>query len=228
MGQSWSNLLFAHWPVARERLEEVVPPQLPLDEFDRTAWIGITPFRVESLRLRGMPPLPWLSFFPELNVRTYVTVDGKPGIYFFSLDAGRRSAVISARRVYRLPYFHAEMARHAEGEHVRVRSRRISDDGPEAAFRSTYRAAGPATPARPGSLEYFLTERYCLYTLDERQRVLRGEIHHRPWPLQNAEAEVQENSMARPFGVALEGSPLLHFSAHQDVVLWRNEPVEIA
>lgn len=224
MGQTWCELLFAHWPVPRQRLEQVVPPQLPLDELEGRAWIGVTPFRIAGLRLRGTPPAPVVSYFPELNVRTYVTVAGKPGIYFLSLDAARRSAVLSARRYYRLPYFLAEMT-HRSGDEVSFTSRRVSDDGPPAHFAARYRPRDAPSPPRSGSLEHFLTERYCLYTLDERQTVLRGDIHHPPWPLQPATAEIEQNTMAAPFGLELSGTPLLHFAARQDVVIWRIEPV---
>jgi uncharacterized protein YqjF (DUF2071 family) len=225
MGQTWSALLFAHWPVARRRLEEVVPPQLPLDSFDGRAWIGVTPFEVRGLRLRGTPPMPFVSRFPELNVRTYVTVQDKPGIYFLSLDAARLLAVIAARRVYRLPYFHARMAHRPLGAAIEFASERSSRDGPPAGFAGRYSPAGGVRPPSPGSLEYFLTERYCLYTLDERQRILRGEIHHPPWPLRVAEAELSLNTMVEPFGIPLGGSPMLHFSERQDVAIW---PLESA
>jgi uncharacterized protein YqjF (DUF2071 family) len=219
MGQTWCDLLFAHWRVPREELERVVPPQLPIDSFDGSAWLGVTPFLVSGLRIRGTLPVPVLSRFPELNVRTYVSVEGKPGIYFLSLDAASRAAVATARRVYRLPYHHAEMTQERAPAAVRFSSTRVSRDGPPAAFRGSYRPAGSA-PVVGGSLEYYLAERYCLYTLDERQRVLRGDIHHPPWPLQPAEAEFEVNTMTCPFEIRLEGEPILHFSRRQDVVLW--------
>src|SRR5215211_1629516 len=110
MGQTWKQLLFMHWALPAEVLRPVVPAELPIDTFDGKAWIGVTPFEVVGVRLRGTPPVTWLSHFPELNVRTYTTLDGRPGIWFFSLDAARGAAVAAARRLYRLPYFHAQMA----------------------------------------------------------------------------------------------------------------------
>jgi len=225
MAQSWGDLLFAHWPVPVEALAGVVPDQLPIDSRDGAAWIGVTPFVVSGLRLRGTAPVPVVSRFPELNVRTYVTVGGRPGIYFLSLDAARRSAVFAARRSYRLPYFRAQMAQRRSGDEVHFSSNRISPDGPRATFAARFRPVGPAVPTLPGSLEHFLTERYCLYTLDERGEVLRGEIHHPPWPLQKAVAELPQNTMASPFGIELNGEPTFHFAAQQDVVLWRIQPV---
>jgi uncharacterized protein YqjF (DUF2071 family) len=222
MAQSWSDLLFAHWSVPPEELLPVVPPQLNVDARDGRAWIGITPFEVRNLRLRPTPPVPLLSRFPELNVRTYVVVDDKPGIYFFSLDAGSAAAVAAARRAYRLPYFHADASIGRDGQWVRYVAERTGpeSDAPPAAFAARYRGIGsPASPPG-GSLEHWLTERYCLYTLDERQRVLRADIHHPPWSLQAAEAQIDINTMTAQIGFELQGEPLLHYSRRQEVVFW--------
>lgn len=224
MGQTWVDLLFAHWRVPAEDLAAVVPPQLPIDTRDGSAWIGVTPFCLRGLRLRNTLPAPLVSSFPELNVRTYVSVEGKPGIYFLSLDADSRAAVRAARRGYRLPYFHSRIEVRREAGEIAYELTRTSGDGPPASFAARYGPRGPELPVREGSLERWLSERYCLYTLDERQRVLRGEIHHPPWPLRGARAEIEADAMALPFGIALEGEPLLHFSARQDVVIWSLEP----
>jgi uncharacterized protein YqjF (DUF2071 family) len=224
MGQVWADLLFAHWPVAPEKLEPVVPPQLPIDQFDGSAWVGVTPFVVEGLRLRGTAPVPMLSSFPEINVRTYVAVEGKPGIYFFSLDADSRAAVFAARRAYRLPYFKSRISVGTADGEFHYRAERLSEDGPPAEFDASYRPVGDPAPAQPGSLEHWLTERYCLYTLNDRQQVCRGEIHHSPWPLREAWARIRRNSMGDQIGVELEGEPLLHYSARQDVALWGLRP----
>jgi uncharacterized protein YqjF (DUF2071 family) len=218
MGQTWERLLFAHWPVEPEKLERVMPPELPLDVVEGRAWIAVTPFAVKGLRVRGVAPTPVLSSFPEINVRTYVTVDGQPGIYFFSLDTSSRFAVASARRIYRVPYFHADQR--FDGEAFTSSRAR-----PAAEFAARYRPLGQPAPAEPGSIEHFLTERYCLYTLDEERRVLRGEIHHPPWPLQAAEAEIEVNTMGEQIGLELAGTALLHFAERQDVVFWQLEPV---
>jgi uncharacterized protein YqjF (DUF2071 family) len=220
MGQTWEDLLFAHWPIAVESLRRVVPEQLPIDQFGGTAWIGITPFVVRALRPRLLPPLPVGSRFPELNVRTYVTVDGKPGIWFFSLDAASRVAVTAARRAYGLPYFHAHMARDRTARSIRFRSDRAPRDHPPARLEAEYAPDGDVFTARPGGLEHFLTERYCLYTLDGRQRVRRADIHHPPWPLQPAQASFATNTMSAPVGITLTDQPLLHFAHRQDVVVW--------
>jgi uncharacterized protein len=217
MGQSWLDLLFAHWAVPPDAIDRLLPWPLRAQVYDGSAWLGITPFVVSGLRLRGVPPLPWLSRFPELNVRTYVEVAGRPGIYFFSLDAARRTAVFVARRTYRLPYFHARMSSKWLGTHLRYESVRVDGSGPAARFRGEYRPSGGHTD---DPLARWLTERYCLYVVDDRGRVLRGEIHHPPWPLQPAEGQLSASAMVVPLGLRLEGDPLLHFSARQDVLLW--------
>ena len=224
MAQTWDNLLFAHWPVPVAKLRRVVPSQLPLDTFAGSAWIGVTPFLVRGLRLRRMPPLPLISSFPELNVRTYVTFGGRPGIYFLSLDAASRLAVLGARRAFRLPYFRARMSVRGLGGEVRYSSTRTSSDGEPTDFHAVYRPRGRCFQAEAGSLEYFLAERYCLFTLDEHLGVHRADIHHPPWPLQLADAQIDHNTMATPLGIELEEEPLLHFAGRQDVLIWRRHP----
>jgi uncharacterized protein YqjF (DUF2071 family) len=221
-GQSWTDLLFAHWRVPEEALRRVVPPVLPLHRWeDGSVWLGITPFVVTGLRPRGMPPLPWVSHFPELNVRTYVEVDGRPGIYFLSLDAGRRAAVLAARLTYRLPYFHARIRADRVGRRVVYELGRIDSSGPPASFRGAYAPSG----ARTGDpLARWLAERYCAYTLDNEARPQRIDIHHPPWPLQPADGEVDAQGMADQVGIRLEGEPLLHFSARQDTLIWPPRP----
>jgi uncharacterized protein len=216
-GQTWDHLLFMHWRVAADSLRELLPEQLPLDVHEGDAWLGVNPFRVSGFRLRGLPPVPVLSSFPEVNVRTYVTYEGKPGIWFFSLDADSPWAVEAARRTYHLPYHHARITDERRGEGIDYRSERTG-----ATLDVSYRPAGAPAEADPASLEYFLTERYCLYT-EHEGRLERAEIHHAPWPLQRAEAELRENTMAP---VALDGNPLLHFSERQDVVIWSLDRVQ--
>jgi uncharacterized protein len=220
--QTWCDLLFAHWRVPADRLRRVIPATLPLHLYeDGSAWLGVTPFVVKGLRLHGTPPLPWVSHFPELNVRTYVELAGKPGIYFFSLDAGRRAAVIGARRTYRLPYFHARMRADRVGARMDYESERIDRSGPPAAFRGRYSPSGARTDDH---LARWLAERYCAYIVDAHQRPRRIDIHHPPWPLQPAEGELEAQGMADQIGIELEGEPLLHFSARQDTLIWPLRP----
>jgi uncharacterized protein len=214
--QTWDRLCFLHWRVPEAALRDLVPDELELETHDGSAWLGITPFRISGLRLRGLLPVPRFSSFLELNVRTYVTHSGKAGVWFFSLNA--ESAVFTelARRVYRLPYFNAVMSWRTSAERTEYLCER--DD---ARFDGAYKPTGPAAPPKLGTLEHFLTERYCLYTEHEGQ-LYRAEIHHPPWPLQPAEAELSENTMAP---VELDGEPLAHFSERQDVLIW---PLECA
>ena len=221
MGQSWEELLFAHWRVPVEAVRSHVPPELEVETHDGTAWLGITPFRLTGLRARGLLPLPRVSSFLELNVRTYVNAGGgeKPGIWFFSLDASSRLAVEAARRGYRLPYFHARMSATRRGEWIDYECARIEEPG--RVFSGRYRPEGSVFRAEPGSLEWFLAERYCLYTVAGGV-VYRAEIHHDLWDLQQAEADIELASISP---VELSGEPLFHFSRRQDVVIWPLEQV---
>jgi uncharacterized protein YqjF (DUF2071 family) len=226
MAQRWSQLLFLHWPVDPGALRPLVPPALTLDVRDGAAWVSVTSFLLSGLRPRALPAVPWLSRFPELNVRTYVTDGRKPGVYFFSLDAGRWLAVVGARTLYRLPYFRAAMRVRVAGDGtVRFDSRRIGGAAP-AEFAAAYRPAGPVTRSGPGSLEHWLTERYCLYAVDPARRVYRAEIHHRPWPLQPVEVRIGRNTMGRAAGIELpDRAPHAAFSGRLDVRVWW--PVEV-
>jgi uncharacterized protein YqjF (DUF2071 family) len=218
LAQTWDDVLFAHWRVDAGALRALVPDGLELDLHDGSAWLGITPFQITDLRARGSFPLPFLSSFRELNVRTYVTRDGKPGLWFLSLDASSRLAVEVGRRAYRLPCFAARSS--LERRAGRIVFESVRDE--RNAFSATYAAAGEATPSRPGTQAHFLTERYCLYA-EDRGRLARAEIHHAPWPVQTAEAHIDLNTMA-PDTLALEEEPLLHYSARQDATLWPLRP----
>ena len=227
MAQVWHDLLFAHWPIPAAEMAALLPPGLTLDTWEGEAWVAVVPFRMSGVRPRLLPSVPWLSAFPELNVRTYVRVGEKPGVYFFSLDAANPLAVALARTLFHLPYFRAEMVCQAEGEAIRYASRRTHSGAPSAELRGGYAPIGPVYTAIPGSLEAWLTERYCLYSVDGRGRIYRGEIHHAPWPLQQAEATFERNSLAQAAGIALPDSPpLLHFAHRLDVLAWAIQPVD--
>jgi uncharacterized protein YqjF (DUF2071 family) len=221
MAQSWHDLLFAHWPIDPALLRPHIPAALQIDTFDGQAWIAVVPFRMSGVRLRATPALPWLSAFPELNVRTYVVADRKPGVWFFSLDAQNSVAVAAAHAWFHLPYFRARM--HCEDHEgwIHYSSERTHPGAPPAALQVNHRPVAEIFEANPGTLEHFLTERYCLYAADSNGRISRGEIHHQPWQLQIAEAQFQQNSMTEAAGIALPSQePLLHFARRQDVVVW--------
>ena len=220
MTQTWHDLLFAHWVVDATHLRRRVPDMFELDLYDGAAWLAIVPFHMTNVAPRGVPSLPWVSEFPELNVRTYVRVGDRPGIYFFSLDAGSVIAVQAARALFNLPYHTATMqvGRTASGT-VEYSSSRSS--APPGELRATYQPTGSPFAPMAGSVEYFLTERYCLYHCDHRGGPYRLEIHHPPWSLQVAAASITQNTMAEVNGILLTGPPtLLHFAKRQDAVAW--------
>ena len=221
MAQSWHDLLFAHWPMEAAALRPHVPRSLEIDTFNGQAWLGIVPFRMSGVRLRWTPALPGLSAFPELNVRTYVSAQKKPGVWFFSLDAANAIAVAAARFSFHLPYFTARMKCEENHGWIHYRSERIHRGAPAGVLEGRYRPVGNFFEAQPASLEHFLIERYCLYSAASRERIYRGEIHHPAWRLQSAEAEFAHNSIAEAAGLTLpKHAPLLHFARRQDMVAW--------
>lgn len=226
MTQTWRDLLFAHWPVPADRLRELVPRELEVDVLDGTAWVGVVPFTITGIRFHWAPPLPGISAFHELNVRTYVTIDGKPGVWFLSLDAASRFNVWAARKFYYLPYYFARITLRRHDETIDYISVRRDCHGPEALLETRYGADGKSAPAGAGTIEEWLTERYCLYSADDRGRIWRAEIDHPPWQLQPAWAEWRKNSMARAGGVSLpDTSPLLHLARRQETRVWGLERV---
>jgi uncharacterized protein YqjF (DUF2071 family) len=228
MAQRWSDLLFAHWPLPVEAVRPLVPSSLPLDTYDGTAWISLASFYLSRLRAHWLPALPWISEFPELNVRTYISLGGKAGVYFFSLDAGSALAVAGARAVYHLPYFNASMSTSRAGNGlVSYASRRTDRRGRPAEFRAQYSPTGPAHPAAPGSLDHWLSERYCLYAVDAANRAYRADIHHRPWPLQPVDARIEVNTMANAAGLDAPGPETrMAFASLLDVVVWAPRRVQ--
>lgn len=222
MTMSWLDLLFAHWSFAPDQIRPLIPAGLELDTYEGRAWVGVVPFRMEHVGPRGLNWLPGVSAFPELNVRTYVVAGGKPGVWFFSLDAASTVAVRSARTGFHLPYFRAIMSCEQRDEGwIEYRSERRHPDQPAGVFEGRYRGVGEVYRSTPGSLESWLTERYCLYAQDRDGRIRRGEIHHEPWPLQRGEAELETCTVADGWGIKLpDQAPLLHFVKRIDVVAW--------
>jgi uncharacterized protein YqjF (DUF2071 family) len=225
MHQSWRDLLFMHWPVPYERLFPLVPHNLAIETHNGSGWIGITPLLMADVHVRGLPGVPTATEFPELNVRTYVRYKDKPGVLFFSLDAGSALAVMTARNLLNLPYYNAEMALARDEQNVIFASRRL--EPPPADLVATYRCTGTGFHPKPGTLEHFLTERYCLYTVDANEHVSRIQIHHGPWLLNEAEVTLEKNTMDDYLGlVELSGPPrLAHYSARQDTLVWAPERV---
>ena len=223
--QSWMDLAFAHWRIEADHVRPLLPPSLHLDTFDGSAWIGIVPFRMENVMRRGLPNLPGISAFPELNLRTYVHYKGKPGVWFFSLDASNSLAVWAARRFFHLPYENADIEFTQTDDSYSFRSYRPNH--PLAAtFKARYRPTAPVALARPGTLEHWLTERYCLYAQSPNHTLYCAEVHHDPWPLQTAEMEIQQNDLLAPHGISVSGPPeTVHFAKALHVAVWNGKPV---
>jgi uncharacterized protein YqjF (DUF2071 family) len=220
MRMDWRNLGFFHWRVDPSVLRGCLPRSLQLDCFDGTAWVGIVPFTMANVRARCLPPIPTTSRFLELNLRTYVVHEGKPGVWFFSLDASSRLAVRGARAGFHLPYFDAEM-NVSGSESICYRSRRTHKNIPPGVFDATYRAVGSKFQAQESTLEYWLTERYWLYAEDSRKRLYSGAVHHRPWPLQRAEGNIVENSIGNLIDLEFVDPPeSVLFAEHIPVVAW--------
>ncbi len=226
MTQRWHDLLFAHWPVHPEHVRGRLPAPLRpfLDTFEGKAWVGVIPFWMSGVKFRAVPAIPGLSKFAEMNCRTYVIVNGKPGVYFFSLDAENLPAVYGARIGFGLDYFYARMSAEGRGtDKIQYSSRRLQPPKP-AEFNGSYGPTSGVFQAQPGSIEHFVVERYCLYTVRAGGQIWRGNIHHLPWPLQRAEAEIKSNTVAQSHGIQLPtAAPLLHFAREIDVFIWPPE-----
>ncbi|MEO8285843.1 MAG: DUF2071 domain-containing protein [Chloroflexota bacterium] len=221
MAMQWHDLLFMHWPLDPAVVQPFIPRGLELDLFEGQAWIAVVPFYMRGVGPRFVTGLPWVSTFAELNVRTYVTAEGKPGVWFFSLDAANAFAVQTARMGFYLPYFNARMQVKQKQDWIYYKSIRTHRGAPPATFGARYRPTGAVYNSEPGTLEYWLTERYCLYSANSHSDVFRGDIDHARWPLQPAEAQVAYNTMTEQAGIELPNrQPLLHFARRLDVRAW--------
>ena len=226
MRQNWGKLLFMHWPVDASLLAPLIPSQLSIDTFDGKAWIGVIPFTMWGIRASFLPPIPGTSAFHELNVRTYVHYRGVPGVWFFSLDAANRLAVWGARKFYHLPYFNARMSLKQQGTQIDYSSIREDSRGGPADFHATWTIGEPLAQAAPESLEFFLTERYCLYAF-HRERLFRSRIFHQPWPLQRATLDSSHSTMITSLGIPQpESPPLLHYAEALEVDIWPIKPIQ--
>lgn len=227
MRQRWNDLLFAHWPIPVSQMAALLPAGLEVDTYDGFAWAGVVPFWMDEVASRVIASttitVPTTGTFPELNLRTYVRsqVSGLSGVYFFSLDCASALAVLGARTLFHLPYFPASMSYKEDVQKIQYLSRRLLTRK-NVRFEGSYRSVGavPAGVSQPGSIEHFLTERYCLFT-PFAGRMLVGDIHHVPWALEPAEAEIRVNEIPAAHGLVLpERAPVLHFARELRVTIW--------
>ena len=213
--QSWKQLAFIHYRVDATRLTALLPSSLRLQTFDGSAWVGLVPFQMEKVMRRGLPAFPPFSSFPELNLRTYVEAEGKPGVWFFSLDASCWPVVWGGQQLYRLPYHHARMTHHAQEGWREFESMRREQ---AVHFKASYRGTGPVFYAEKGSFEHWATERYYLYGL-AKQGLTRVEVHHAPWPLQQAEINIEHTNVLDAANIQVaDPQSLCHYSPGVDVV----------
>jgi len=231
MTQRWNDLLFAHWPIPPARIEALLPDWLEADTFQGSAWLGAVPFWLDRIKIRGVPAIPGLRNFPDLNLRTYVRdrFTGTPGIYFFSVDSNNLFAIAAAHAIYHLPYFFSEMhlEPRSEREFAFLSRRRFSRE--QVIFKARYRGLGPSrrlVEIRSGSFEQFMSERPCLFSINRAGHPIRANLHHVPWPLEEAEAEIERNDLAAAAGIELPDlEPVLHYSRRLAVYVWPAELV---
>jgi hypothetical protein len=229
ISQHWNNLLFAHWPVPAASLAPLIPEGLQVETFQGSAWLGIMPFSMDRVRVRGLPPILGARSFPDLSLRTYVREErtGAPGVVCLSLDASNLLAVAVGRAFYRLPYHWAQMRmeQRTEREFSFYSRRRFAG----VVFKARYRGLGPTrklAESRPGTLEYFLIERYCLFSTNQAGQLIRANLHHSSWPLEEAEAQIEQNDLAEVLGLRLPNEePVLHYSRQLAVYVWPAESV---
>lgn len=222
---TWRDLCFLHWPLDPDLIARTLPAGVEVDTRAGRAWLGAVPFRMTGVSPRLLPDVPGVSAFPELNLRTYVTVDGVPGVWFYSLDAAQPLAVRLARRLFHLPYFDARMWVDRREGVTRYASLRTHRGERPARFAAAYRPVGPALNPAPQSLDAWLTDRLVLYSADGRGRVFRGRVAHVAWPLRRAVAVVGENTLTDGLGVSLLGEPHLLHAEHLEVRAWPLERV---
>lgn len=217
MTQKWNDLLFIHLPVLQNILTAKLPKGLELDTFQGKAWISILPFRVTNMHLRKIPPLPFFHSFLEINVRTYVKSNGLPGVYFFSLDANHFPAVFAARTVT-LPYFYANMNMKREKDTIHIES--VRNNNSDIALKGSYKPISEGYFPERSSLSYWLMERYFLWS-SRKNMLFRGDIHHKPWKIQKAEAVLKKQNMLPDFlNDTIIGNPIFHYANTKRVLIW--------
>lgn len=224
--QRWNELLFLHWAMRAEEIQRTLPEGLFVDTFADQAYLGIVPFRMERIRPAYLPPLPWLSWFLELNLRTYVYDEaGRPGVWFYSLDCNQSLAVTLAQRFFHLPYFHAHMRSSKDGSLSHYECQREGSTEPSCYEWQCGTAAHQ--PTQPGTLEYFLIERYLLFSTNADGKLFTGRVHHQPYRVRTAQVSQCSTTPALQSGFALHGQPVSVLEARPvDVEVFRLEPAQ--
>jgi len=229
LAQEWHHVLFLHWPVDSRALRPLVPSLLEIDTRDGCAWVTALPFMMRRLRPRGPPALPWLSSFPQLNVRTYVTLDGRPGVFLLRVMVGNPMTVAVARRLFHLPYARASLSFREEAEGFVFTCRQTSRDRNGAGerpldFAARYCPEAHAFHPAPGSLEHWLSERFRYYAAGPEGRVWKGDLDHPAWALRGARVEIVQNLWPAELGIEAGDPPLSHYSRRQTVRAWLPGP----
>ncbi len=226
MHQNWGKLLFMHWRIDQALIRSLIPDALTVDTYDGSAWVAIAPFTMWDIRPFPplLPAIPGLSSIHELNVRTYVYYEDLPGVWFFSLDTDSKAAVLAARNFFHLPYHHADIELAQSGR--RIDYALSADEDPPIVFDASWNIGDPLKQSQPGSLEFFLTERYALYAEDDEQ-LYRARIHHQPWPLHTAELIKFNTNILEANGISQPTEePLLHYAEEVNVDIWPLERVD--
>ncbi len=239
MYQRWRDLLFVHWSFDPEVVASTLPQDVEVDTFEGRAYVGLVPFTMRGVRPRGLPAVPWLSDFHETNIRTYAYVDGRPGVWFYSLDAANPVAVQIARTLFKLPYYHARMdlrrttsfegseSGDLDGEQIQYRTRRLGPGPRGSGADLAYRTEPGTRRATPGTLEHFLVERYLLFTAGARGRVYSGQVHHEPYPIQDATLQRLDEDLMAAVGFEVPPEPpLVHYAAGVDVEIFALEAIK--
>jgi uncharacterized protein YqjF (DUF2071 family) len=215
------DVLFLHWKLPADALRSRLPEGLEIDTWEQSAWVSVVPFRMAHVRPRWLPPVRAISDFPELNVRTYVHCDGKPGIYFLSIHAGNRAAVKMAQWFSPLPYVYARMESRRTDNGFRFQSYWPENENADPAFLAEYQPRSGRFSALAGSLDEWLVERYRVYVGNSRNEILYADVHHDPWSVQNVDFTMSVNNLGDSLGLYLSRTPdRAHFSPGVRTIAW--------
>ncbi|MEH7125174.1 DUF2071 domain-containing protein [Bacillus sp. JJ1532] len=228
MRQTWRDLLFIHWPIPSEKLRKHIPASLEIDTFNGSAWLGIIVFVMDGIYPRGLPNISILPKFQEINVRTYVKCNGKSGIYFLSLDVCDWASYTIAKRWLRLPYQSAQISIEKKGQNFHYKSIRKRKTKYEITIDGTYKPLEEVYLPKEGTLDHFLTERYCFFSSNNGIHTYCLEIHHQPWQLQKTEIEIYKNTLFTPFNIDVNKvTPISHFSKGTDSLIWNIKKIGV-